>query len=53
MTIIKNPDFTASCEKCKAVLLFTVDDVFDATNGCCKYKAIKCPCCNSFIRIWG
>lgn len=57
MTIIKNPDFTATCKKCKAVLLFTPDEVFDAggSSGKCftrEYKAIKCPCCKSIVEVW-
>ena len=54
MTIIKNPDYTANCQKCKATLLFTPNEVFDVGGSHTprQYKAIKCPCCKSLIEVW-
>lgn len=58
MTIIEKPNFTACCNRCKAILEFTADDVFEAGGSGSgkhpirRYMAIECPCCRNYIEVW-
>lgn len=51
--ILKGPNTTTLCKKCKAVLEFSTEDIIvrSSRHGG-SYLAITCPCCKSIIRVW-
>ena len=53
--VLKEPNTTTVCKKCKAVLKFSWEDV-SIRNSLSKhggsYLSITCPCCKSIIRVW-
>lgn len=53
--VIKEPNTTVECKKCKAVVTFSCDAVSlrqPISPHRSSYFAIDCPRCNSAIRVW-
>ena len=54
--IVKHPNTTVICKKCKATLKFSYNAVKKrekiSKHGCGVYYAIDCPCCGSVVRVW-
>lgn len=53
--VVKEPNTTVECKKCKAVVTFSYDAVTlrkPISHRRSSYLAIDCPCCNSTIKVW-
>lgn len=57
MTVLRQPNNIVICKCCNAVLQFSWDEVIDCGGSggrhyVKQYKAIKCPCCKSKVKVW-